>query len=166
MTVTTTTRSADETALLAQRVGALLRAGDVVVVAGELGVGKTVFAKGVARALGITEPVLSPSFTIVRQYEGTLPLVHVDVYRIDHVQELYDIGLDELIGDDTVTLVEWGDRISSMLPADRLEVTIGADEHHDDSRHLRFDAVGRTWIDRRDLLAAVGEAPSGSAPPC
>ena len=64
----------------------------------------------------------------MRQYEGTLPLVHVDVYRIDHVQELYDIGLDELIGDEAVTLVEWGDRVSAMLPADRLEVVIGADE--------------------------------------
>lgn len=157
MTVATSTRSADETSLLAQRVGALLRAGDVVVLAGELGVGKTVFAKGVARALGITEPVVSPTFTIVRQYEGTVPLVHVDVYRIDHVQELYDIGLDELIGDDTVTLVEWGDRVSTILPPDRLEVVIGADEHDDDARHFRFDAVGRAWMARRDALAAVIE---------
>jgi tRNA threonylcarbamoyladenosine biosynthesis protein TsaE len=167
MTVATSTRSADETGLLAQRVGALLRAGDVVVLAGELGVGKTVFAKGVARALGITEPVVSPSFTIVRQYEGTLPLVHVDVYRIDHVQELYDIGLDELIGDDTVTLVEWGDRVSTILPADRLEVVIGADERDDDARHFRFDAVGRAWMARRDALTAIVEAPPESAPgPC
>jgi len=157
MTVVTTTHSADETGLLAQRVGALLRAGDVVVLAGELGVGKTVFAKGVARAMGITEPVVSPSFIIVRQYEGTLPLVHVDVYRIDHVQELYDIGLDELIGDEAVTLVEWGDRISAMLPADRLEVVIGADEGDDDARHFQFDAVGRTWMERREALAAVIE---------
>lgn len=157
MTVATSTRSADETSLLAQRVGALLRAGDVVVLAGELGVGKTVFAKGVARALGITEPVVSPTFTIVRQYEGTVPLVHVDVYRIDHVQELYDIGLDELIGDDTVTLVEWGDRVSTILPPDRLEVVIGADERDDDARHFEFDAVGRSWMARRDALAAVIE---------
>jgi len=111
MTVATVTRTAHETGLLAERVGALLRAGDVVVLAGELGVGKTVFAKGVALALGITEPVVSPSFTIVRQYAGTLPLVHVDVYRIDHLQELYDIGFDELVGDDVITLVEWGAEI-------------------------------------------------------
>ena len=157
MTVATSTRSADETSLLAQRVGALLRAGDVVVLAGELGVGKTVFAKGVARALGITEPVVSPTFTIVRQYEGTVPLVHVDVYRIDHVQELYDIGLDELIGDDSVTLVEWGDRVSTILPPDRLEGVIGADELDDDARPFRVDAVGRAWMARRDALAAVIE---------
>jgi tRNA threonylcarbamoyladenosine biosynthesis protein TsaE len=163
MTVATVTRSADETGLLAQRVGALLRAGDVVVLAGELGVGKTVFAKGVARALGITEQVVSPSFTIVRQYEGTLPLVHVDVYRIDHLQELYDIGFDELVGDDGVTLVEWGDRVSAMLPADRLEVVIGADADDDDTRHVQFDAVGRAWSARRDALAAVARSCSEGA---
>jgi tRNA threonylcarbamoyladenosine biosynthesis protein TsaE len=163
MTIATVTRSAEETGLLAQRVGALLRAGDVVVLAGELGVGKTVFAKGVARALGITEAVVSPSFTIVRQYEGTLPLVHVDVYRIDHLQELYDIGFDELVGEDGVTIVEWGDRISSMLPADRLEVLIGADDDDDDTRHVQFDAVGREWSERRDALAAVAKSCSEGA---
>ena len=155
MTIATVTSSAEATGLLAQRVGALLRAGDVVVLAGELGAGKTVFAKGVARALGITEPVVSPSFTIVRQYEGALPLVHVDVYRIDHVQELYDIGFDELVGDDGVTIVEWGDRINAMLPADRLEVLITADDDDDDTRHVQFDALGLAWTARRDALAAV-----------
>jgi len=163
MTVATVTRTAHETGLLAERVGALLRAGDVVVLAGELGVGKTVFAKGVARGLGITEPVVSPSFTIVRQYEGALPLVHIDVYRIDHLQELYDIGFDELVGDDGVTLVEWGDRISAMLPADRLEVLIGADVVDDDTRFVQFDAVGRAWSERRDALAAAVGPMSGSA---
>ena len=157
MTVATVTRTAEETGRLAQRVGALLRAGDVVVLAGELGVGKTVFAKGVARALGITEAVVSPSFTIVRQYEGTLPLVHVDVYRIDHLQELYDIGFDELVGEDAVTIVEWGDRVRSMLPVDRLEVVIAADEHDDDTRHVQLDALGGAWSARRDALAAVVE---------
>ena len=139
----------------------------MVVLAGDLGVGKTVFAKGVALALGITEPVVSPSFTIVRQYEGSLPLVHVDVYRIDHVQELYDIGFEELVGDETVTLVEWGDRVSAILPADRLEVTIAADADDDDTRHVQFDAVGREWSARRDALAAAIETPPRSAPsPC
>jgi tRNA threonylcarbamoyladenosine biosynthesis protein TsaE len=163
MTVATVTRSAEATGLLAQRVGALLRAGDVVVLAGELGVGKTVFAKGVARALGVTEAVVSPTFTIVRQYEGTLPLVHIDVYRIDHVQELYDIGFDELVDEDGVTIVEWGDRVSSILPADRLEVLIAAADDDDDTRHVHFDAVGLAWGARRDALAAVARSCSEGA---
>lgn len=156
MTFAIVTRSADETASLARRVGALLRAGDVVVLAGQLGVGKTVFAKGIARALGITEPVVSPSFTIVRQYDdGTLPLVHVDVYRLDHLQELHDIGFDDLLGGDAVTIVEWGDRVGSLLPADRLEVSIVADETDDDTRVVRIEAGGLAWSARRDALAAV-----------
>ena len=102
------------------------------------------FAKGVARALGVTEPVVSPSFTIVREYEGTLPLVHVDVYRIDHLQELHDIGFDELVGDDAVTVVEWGDRVER----DAARRSPGSDDRapttdDDDARHVQFDAVGR-----------------------
>ena len=156
MTIAVTTRSAGETAALAERVGALLRAGDVVMLAGQLGVGKTVFAKGIARALGITEPVVSPSFTIVRQYDdGTLPLVHVDVYRLDHLQELHDIGFDDLVGGDGVTIVEWGDRVSAILPADRLEVSLVADDTDDDTRIVQLDANGLGWTARRDALEAV-----------
>ena len=73
-----------ETHALGQRLGALLRAGDVVVLAGDLGAGKTVLAKGIAVGLGVTEPVVSPTFTIVREYDAPTPLVHVDVYRLDH----------------------------------------------------------------------------------
>src|ERR671911_2309313 len=114
----TVTRSADETLALAGAVGALLCAGDIVSLVGDLGAGKTVFARGIARALGVTEPVVSPSFTIVREYEGRVPLVHVDVYRLDRVQELHDIGLEELIEDRAVTLVEWGDVVAAYLPAE------------------------------------------------
>ena len=83
------THSADETLALAERVGGLLRGGDVVALAGDLGAGKTVFAKGVARALGVEDPVVSPTFTVVREYPGRVRFVHVDVYRLDRVQELH-----------------------------------------------------------------------------
>lgn len=138
------TRSTDETLELAGTVGELLRPGDVVALVGELGSGKTVFARGVARALGVTEPVVSPSFTIVREYDGRTPLVHVDVYRIDTVQELHDLGFEELVRDDAVTLVEWGDMIDGLLPASRLDVrlTPGAT---DDERVIEIEGHGRTW---------------------
>ena len=84
---------------------------------GELGTGKTVLAKGIAVALGITEPVVSPTFTVVREYDVPMPLVHVDVYRLDHLQELHDLGFDDLVGGDAVTVVEWGDRVSAALPS-------------------------------------------------
>jgi tRNA threonylcarbamoyladenosine biosynthesis protein TsaE len=157
VTYTVVTQSPAETGALAERVGALLRAGDVVVLAGELGTGKTVFAKGVARALGIADPVVSPTFTIVHEYEGTLPLVHVDVYRLDRLQELHDIGFDDLLGADAVTVVEWGDRVGALLPADRLEIRLelGA---RDDARVVRIAALGAGWTARRDALGAVAEA--------
>jgi tRNA threonylcarbamoyladenosine biosynthesis protein TsaE len=152
----TRTRSTDETLELAGTVGELLRPGDVVALVGDLGAGKTVFARGVARALGVTEPVVSPSFTIVREYDGRTPLVHVDVYRIDTVQELHDLGFEELVRDDAVTLVEWGDMIHGLLPADRLDVRL-APGATDDERVIEIEGHGRTWRARAAELA-VGTA--------
>jgi tRNA threonylcarbamoyladenosine biosynthesis protein TsaE len=154
MKLSATTRTADETHALGRRIGALLRAGDVVVLDGELGTGKTVFAKGIAVALGISEPVVSPTFTVVREYEAPTPLVHVDVYRLDHLQELHDVGFDDLVGSDAVTVVEWGDRVSALLPADRLDVhlELGAG---DDERSVWLEAAGISWAGRRDSLVAA-----------
>ena len=147
------TRSTDETLELARAVGELLRPGDVVSLVGELGAGKTVFARGVARALGVTELVVSPTFTIVREYQGRVPLVHVDVYRIDAVQELHDLGFEEVVRDDAVTIVEWGDMIDGLLPGDRLDVrlTPGA---ADDERVVEIEGHGRSWSARAAELAA------------
>ena len=154
MTLRTTTQSAGETHALGQRLGAVLRAGDVVVLDGELGTGKTVLAKGIAVALGIDEPVLSPTFTVVREYDAPTPLVHVDVYRLDHLQELHDLGFDDLVGGDAVTVVEWGDRVSAALPSDRLRVLLEPGDA-DDDRVVSVDAAGITWAERRDALVAA-----------
>jgi len=154
MTFRTTTRDAAETHALGQRLGTVLRAGDVVVLDGELGTGKTVLAKGIAIALGITEPVVSPTFTVVREYDAPTPLVHVDVYRLDHLQELHDLGFDDLVAGEAVTVVEWGDRVSAVLPSDRLRVYLEAGDG-DDDRTVSVDAAGITWSERLDALAAA-----------
>ena len=146
------TRSTDETLDLARAVGELLRSGDVVSLVGELGAGKTVFARGVARAVGVTDLVVSPTFTIVREYEGRVPLVHVDVYRIDAVQELHDLGFEEVVRDDAVTLVEWGDKIEGMLPGDRLDIRL-APGGADDERVVEIEGHGRSWSARVADLA-------------
>jgi len=151
----TLTRSTDETLELAGTVGELLRAGDVVSLVGDLGAGKTVFARGVAHALGVTEPVVSPSFTIVREYAGRLPLVHVDVYRIDSIQELHDLGFEELVRDDAVTLVEWGDAITALLPRERLDVRLEAGDA-DGERIVEFEGHGPSWRARATELAGTG----------
>jgi tRNA threonylcarbamoyladenosine biosynthesis protein TsaE len=155
-TFQTATRSADETIALATRIGELLVPGDLIVLAGDLGSGKTTFAKGVGVGLGVSEPVVSPTFTIVREYTGRVPLVHVDVYRLDHVQELHDLGLEELAGDDAVTLVEWGDVVEVFLPRERLEVRLSAGVD-DNARVVTLVASGPSWLARRDrLVTAVG----------
>jgi tRNA threonylcarbamoyladenosine biosynthesis protein TsaE len=147
------TRSVDETRALGEGVARTLRAGDVVVLAGDLGTGKTAFAQGVARGLGVTEPVVSPTFTIVREYQGRLPLAHVDVYRLDRIQELHDLGFDELL-DERVTLVEWGDVAAPVLPPERLEVRLELSQAGDD-REIRLSPLGESWQARARRLAAV-----------
>ena len=146
------TRSADETLALARSVAEVLRPGDVVSLVGDLGTGKTVFARGVARGLGITEPVVSPSFTIVREYDGRLPLVHIDVYRVDTIQELHDLGFEELVRDDAVTLVEWGNVIDALLPGERLDVRLARGDG-DDERVVELVGRGRSWRARAAELA-------------
>jgi tRNA threonylcarbamoyladenosine biosynthesis protein TsaE len=153
--VTALTRSAAETLAVAEAVGALLRPGDVVVLAGDLGTGKTTFARGVARSLGVTGPVVSPTFTIVREYEGRVRLLHVDVYRLERIQELHDVGFEEMVGDDAVTLVEWGDVVAALLPRERLEVRLAAGAGEDD-RVVTLVPQGPSWLVRADALATVG----------
>ncbi len=151
-------RSADETRALGVRLASLLRPGDVVVLSGDLGAGKTVLAKGIAAGLGVTEPVVSPTFTIVREYEGDIPLQHLDVYRLDHFQEVIDLGLDELLDGHAVTIVEWGEAVSALLPTDRLEVSLTRlppEEADDDTRVVEVHAVGAAWMPRSGALATA-----------
>ncbi|MBM3674669.1 MAG: tRNA (adenosine(37)-N6)-threonylcarbamoyltransferase complex ATPase subunit type 1 TsaE [Actinobacteria bacterium] len=152
------TRGERETRALGEAIGALAAPGDVIVLAGDLGAGKTVVAKGIAAGLGVTEPVVSPTFTIVREYEGRCPVRHLDVYRLDSLQELMEIGLDELIDDRGVTLVEWGDAVGALLPADRLEVRLEVlppEEADDETRVVTICGLGPRWLARSAALAAA-----------
>jgi tRNA threonylcarbamoyladenosine biosynthesis protein TsaE len=148
------TSSVDDTRALAAEVAALARPGDLVVLAGDLGTGKTAFAQGFARGLGVKEPVTSPAFILVRTYEGRVPLVHLDVYRLDNMQELVDLGIAELLDEGAVTLVEWGDAVTPGLPADFLEVRLEAAAGPDD-RLVRIRSVGPGWPPRADRLKKV-----------
>jgi tRNA threonylcarbamoyladenosine biosynthesis protein TsaE len=158
------TKSVDDTRALAAEVAPLARAGDLLVLAGDLGVGKTAFVQGLARGLGVREPITSPAFVLVRSYLGRLALTHVDVYRLDHLQEVCDLGMDELVDNGGVTAIEWGDVIVPTLPADFLEVRLDYGEA-DDDRQVAFDAVGPSWAPRMGALGrAVGRW--RSAVPC
>jgi tRNA threonylcarbamoyladenosine biosynthesis protein TsaE len=149
--VKTTTTSAEHTRELGAAVGAVLRPGDVVVLAGDLGAGKTTFAQGVARALGVVDRVTSPTFTIVHEHDGRVPLAHVDVYRLESLGELHDLGFEEVVDEQRITLVEWGDMVARALPTDRLTVRLElvAD---DDERFVTFVPHGAGWHERVSAL--------------
>lgn len=118
----------EDTYALGKRLGEAAKAGDVFCLNGDLGVGKTVFTQGFACGLGITEPVNSPTFTIVQQYDGgRLPLYHFDVYRIGDVSEMDEVGYEDCFYGDGVTLIEWSGLISEILPPHVTEVTIEKD---------------------------------------
>lgn len=122
------THSAQETFALGQRIGLEALPGQVYTLIGDLGVGKTVFTQGVADGLGITEPVNSPTFTIVQIYEeGRMPFYHFDVYRIGDVEEMEEIGYEDCFYGDGLCLIEWANLIEEILPERRSEVTIEKD---------------------------------------
>lgn len=117
--------SPGDTYSLGQRLGREAKKGDIFCLNGDLGVGKTVFTQGFAAGLGITEPVNSPTFTILQQYdEGRLPLYHFDVYRIGDVSEMDEVGYEDCFYGDGVTLIEWPERIRELLPEHVVTVTI------------------------------------------
>jgi tRNA threonylcarbamoyladenosine biosynthesis protein TsaE len=136
------TASAEETRAVGGAIASCLAPGDVVVLEGELGSGKTTLAQGIAGALGVTEPVVSPTFAIVREYEGDVPVAHVDVYRLDHVQELHDLGFEEVVDGSRVVLVEWGELVTPILPVDRIVVRVRLADDDDDTRVIDVSAQG------------------------
>ena len=131
----------------------LVGAGDLVVLAGDMGAGKTAFTQGFARGLGITDRVTSPTFTIIREYAGPgLALHHLDVYRLDHLREVVDLGLGELLDEEAVMVVEWGDAVLPALPDQYLDVRIRFGEG-DDDRELELIARGGPWVARHRALS-------------
>ena len=135
------TFSASETQRLAARIGNMLQKGDILVLRGNLGAGKSEFARGLARGLGIEGAVPSPSFTILNVHEnGKLPMYHFDWYRISDPEELYEIGIEEYLPGDGVTLIEWAERAEELLPERRLEVHI--ETLNAETRLLRICPLG------------------------
>jgi tRNA threonylcarbamoyladenosine biosynthesis protein TsaE len=145
------TKSPEDTREMAAALAPLAKAGDLVLLGGDLGAGKTTFVQGFGRALGVDEPITSPTFVLMRNYPGRLKLFHVDVYRLDHLQEVVDLGISELIDTEGVALVEWGDVAEPALPADFLDVRIEYGDG-DDERRFRLRPVGSSWSARQAAL--------------
>ena len=142
------TRSAEETFARGKKIGEQARPGDVYTLVGDLGVGKTVFTQGLAEGLEITEPISSPTFTIVQVYEeGRLPFYHFDVYRIGDVEEMDEIGFEDYIYGEGVSLIEWSNLIEEILPEKKVKITIEKDlEQGFDYRRIMIEGLDETTL--------------------
>ena len=131
-----TTCSPDETRALAAEIIANVGPGSVIALHGDLGAGKTCFVQGVARALGITDDITSPTYTLIHEYNAQPPLFHIDLYRTDSPDEALNFGIDEYLESDGITLIEWAERAEGILPDNtvHIHITAGSDEQ---TRHLR-----------------------------
>jgi tRNA threonylcarbamoyladenosine biosynthesis protein TsaE len=151
---------------IGQAIAPLLRPRDALSLSGELGAGKTTLVQGIASGLGIREQVVSPTFTLVREYRGRLHLAHVDVYRLERIQDVVDLGLEEIGDGEAVLVVEWGDAIDVVLPADRLDVELtSADaDAKSEVRRIVVVADGPSWRPRWSGLE--GAVSAWSVDPC
>jgi tRNA threonylcarbamoyladenosine biosynthesis protein TsaE len=165
-----TSESPAATRELAGRVAGLCRPGDVVLLVGDLGAGKTVFAQGFAAALGVPGPVTSPTFALVRHYRcgpdsPVAVLIHADVYRTGSVDEVADLALAELVEEDAVALVEWGERAAPALGASALEIGLAAPDPLGAPERRVLTLAGRGgWADRADTVAAALERAAERTP--
>jgi len=171
MVIEIETETADRTREVGQALATVLQPRDTVILTGDLGAGKTTLVQGIGRGLGVGDHVASPTFTLVREYSGRLDVAHVDVYRLERVQDVVDLALDELGGPERVLLVEWGDAVQDLLPEDRLRVQLTTDRADAETRRISVAAQGRSWVARWERLEAVlepfraldGDVPAGGA---
>jgi tRNA threonylcarbamoyladenosine biosynthesis protein TsaE len=153
--------SREDTLTLGAALGAYLAAGDVVVLRGTLGAGKTVFTQGIGRGLGVREPIISPTFTLMREYHsGRVPLYHVDAYRLAGPAEAHTFGLDEYLYGDGVTVIEWGERVEPLLPDERLEFALAYGARGE--REITGHAIGQHYS---EILAKLSDPHPSPLPP-
>ncbi len=153
------TYSAEETRIVGASLSPVLLPGDVISLSGDLGAGKTAFVQGVAIALGVSTGVTSPTFTIVHEYEGRYPIIHLDVYRLNSFQEVIDLGFEEFLDPESIVLIEWGEAIAPMLPRRHLEIDLrrAQDASAENERCLIFRPHGHEWVREVQAMRATAE---------
>lgn len=134
-------KSKKETELFGEKLGNLCSAGTCITLNGDLGAGKTTLTKAIGKALGVTKTISSPTFTILKIYNGKLPLYHIDAYRLEGIEQ--DLGFEEMMEDDGVCVIEWGEFIQEILPTERLDITIRA--LNDEEREFECFAYGKRY---------------------
>lgn len=141
------TASAEETVALGERLGALLRPGDIIALEGNLAAGKTTITKGIARALGVDDTITSPTFCLVSEYTGKMPLYHFDVYRLQGADDFANLGADEMLYGNGVCVIEWSEKIIEELPSRTIKIKIEneAREGSDDPAHSARTISVENW---------------------
>jgi len=156
-------RSADETKKIAARLARLLSSGDVICLEGELGTGKTCFAQGLGLGLGVRVPMISPTFTLVREYPAIWPpvqLYHIDLYRIQSLEEALALGIEEYLYGDGICVIEWAERIREIIPTERLWITLSY--LGETERGLHLEATGAHYEEVLRELTQQLESPASS----
>ena len=149
--------SAEETRKIGMKLGKLAASGDVILLVGSLGAGKTCLTQGIARGLGINEYTASPSFVLVREHRGKLPLYHIDLYRLDRIEEVAQLGLDDYLYGNGVCVVEWADKGLSVLPEEHLLIEMQIVSPM--KRKLRFMPRGTRYL---EMLSKLNSARRGA----
>jgi len=138
-------KSAEDTYKIGERLGQLLIPGSIICLTGDLGAGKTAFTQGIGKGMGITEHIVSPTYTIINEYtSGRIPLYHFDVYRLGSSDEMYELGCDEYFYGDGATVLEWADNVDDVIPNEKLWITIRKLENPDE-REIVFKAFGTDY---------------------
>lgn len=148
------TYSEEETVKLGIRMGRLLKAGDIVLLYGDLGAGKTVFTRGIALGLGAQDMVTSPTYTLMHTYKGKVPIYHFDLYRLSGPDEVLDLGYEEFFYGDGVTIVEWPERLEYLCPQEHLRVMLEV-AGNSQSRKVIVDAVGSRYTNLEKELESI-----------
>jgi len=137
------TEAPEETIELGERLGEVLNSGDIICLQGDLGAGKTYLAKGILKGLGVEREITSPTYTLVNEYQGRLPAYHIDLYRVSDYKELYDIGFEEYLYGEGVTIIEWPDKAGSLMPDNYLNIII---KGHDNTRTIKVIPQANKYI--------------------
>lgn len=137
MTLRFKTSSVDETIALGEKIGMQLVAGDIIAMEGTLGAGKTTITKGIAKALGVDDTITSPTFCLVSEYSGRLPLFHIDAYRLDSAEDFQGLGADDMLYGDGVSIIEWSEKVRSELP--RKTITLRLELLSDGGREITLE---------------------------
>ncbi|HYY44530.1 MAG TPA: tRNA (adenosine(37)-N6)-threonylcarbamoyltransferase complex ATPase subunit type 1 TsaE [Actinomycetota bacterium] len=161
------THSPEETRILGAALAPTLVPGDAISLSGDLGAGKTVFVQGLAAALGVRGRVTSPTFTLVHEYSGRYPIVHVDVYRLDSFQEVLDLGFEDLLDPSAILIVEWGEAVAPLLPRRHLEIEIRRPPESEslNDRLVVLRPRGPEWSGKLDAMRQTAEALLDAASP-